>query len=240
MQQNIFNTGNTQPDLSDIHVKIEDSWKSTLAEEFRQEYFSGIKSFLKQEKNDGQTIYPPGPQIFNAFNHTPLNKVKAVILGQDPYHGRGQAHGLCFSVADNVKPPPSLVNIFKEISQDLNIQFSGTGNLEPWANQGVFLLNAILTVRASQPASHKDIGWAQFTDAVIKKISYLKENVVFLLWGNFARSKEVLIDHTKHLILQAPHPSPFSAHNGFFGCGHFSKTNDYLISKGMEPIDWKV
>ncbi|MEK7150370.1 MAG: uracil-DNA glycosylase, partial [Patescibacteria group bacterium] len=181
----------------------------------------------------------PAKQIFNAFNLAPFDKVKVVILGQDPYHGKGQAHGLSFSVPDRINPPPSLVNIFKEIESDLNVKIQKTnGNLENWAKQGVLLLNAILTVRANNPASHRNLGWEKLTNAVIKALSNKREHIVFLLWGKFAQEKENLIDASKHLILKAPHPSPFSANSGFFGCKHFSKTNDYLIKTGQTPIDW--
>ena len=195
---------------------------------------------LKTEKSQGKIIYPPGSQIFNAFNTTPFTAVKVVLLGQDPYHGPGQAHGLCFSVAYGVPPPPSLVNIFKELQADIGVAIPGHGNLTHWAQQGVFLLNASLTVRAGEPMSHSKIGWAQFTDTVIQKISQLKTNVVFLLWGKFAQEKRVLIDESKHCILRSVHPSPLSAHAGFFGCRHFSKTNAYLMSKGIDPVDWKL
>jgi uracil-DNA glycosylase len=221
-------------------IQIEDSWKTILSEEFAKPYFKEIKDFLKSEKNNNQIIYPSGQLIFNAFNSTPFQNVKVVILGQDPYHGKGQAHGLCFSVQDGVKAPPSLVNIFKEIKNDLGINRSGNGNLQPWAGQGVFLLNAILTVRASQPASHREIGWENFTNTVIQKLSEEKENLVFLLWGKFAQNKQYLIKQSKHLVLTAPHPSPYSAHSGFFGCNHFSKTNSYLEKHGKPPIHWEI
>ena len=185
-------------------------------------------------------VYPPGPSIFEAFNLTPFDKVKVVILGQDPYHGDGQAHGLSFSVPDGIKPPPSLVNIFKELHQDLSIPIPKSGNLTKWAKQGVLLLNATLTVRAKTPGSHQKKGWEQFTDAAIRSLSNEKEGLVFMLWGRFAQEKESLIDHQKHFILKAAHPSPFSAHNGFFKCRHFSKTNDILKKLGKEPIDWTL
>ncbi len=224
-----------------VHVDphIEASWKEHLMDEFHSEYFLRLKQFLLKEKQQ-YTIYPPGSQIFAAFDHTPLNKVKVVILGQDPYHGKGQAHGLCFSVQDGVKPPPSLVNIFKEIRDDLGISVPDHGNLTHWANQGVFLLNATLTVRAGQPGSHQNKGWEHFTNAVISKISDIKSGVVFLLWGRYAQAKESLIDTSKHFIFKAPHPSPFSAHNGFFGCKHFSKTNEALSKMGIKKIDWAL
>ena len=223
-----------------MDVKIEEGWKEILKQEFTRPYFLQIATFLRTEKMAGKTIYPPGSLIFNAFNTTPFDKVKVVLLGQDPYHGKGQAHGLSFSVQDGVPPPPSLMNIFKELQSDIGVPFPTTGNLTPWAEQGMLLLNASLTVRANEPMSHAKIGWAAFTDAVIKKISDQKKNVVFLLWGKFAQEKQVLIDETKHCILKAAHPSPFSAHSGFFGCHHFSKTNEYLAKNGIDPIDWKL
>ncbi|PUZ21772.1 uracil-DNA glycosylase [Chitinophaga parva] len=221
-------------------VKIAESWKQPLREEFQKAYFDEIVMFLKAERLTGKTIYPPGPLIFNAFDKTPFNDVRVVILGQDPYHGPGQAHGLCFSVQDGVKPPPSLVNIYKELNKDLGIPIPDTGNLTPWAENGVLLLNAFLTVRANEPASHSKIGWENFTDAVIRKVSQQKENVVFMLWGKFAQDKQVLIDETKHLVLKAAHPSPFSADKGFFGCRHFSKANEYLVRNNREPVNWKL
>ncbi len=222
-----------------MEVQIETSWKERLKDEFEQPYFSGIVNFLKQEKLTGKTIYPPGNKIFNAFSCTPFDNVKVVVIGQDPYHGHGQAHGLSFSVPDGVAPPPSLVNIFKEIQSDLELTMrSGTGNLEPWAKQGVMLLNASLTVQANTPNSHAQIGWHQFTDAVIRKISAEREHVVFMLWGRFAQNKETLIDGSKHLVLKAAHPSPFSVHSGFFGCRHFSKANAWLAEKGLQPVNW--
>jgi uracil-DNA glycosylase len=223
-----------------MDVKIEESWKDVLKAEFAKPYFQQIILFLKTEKAAGKIIYPPGPLIFNAFNTTPLEKVKVVLLGQDPYHGAGQAHGLSFSVPCGVPPPPSLVNIFKELNKDIGLPISPRGNLTSWAEQGVMLLNASLTVRAGEPSSHSKIGWTEFTDAVIQKISTLKENVVFMLWGKFAQEKQVLIDETKHLVLKAAHPSPFSVDKGFSGCRHFSKTNEYLTQHGIDPIDWKL
>ena len=195
---------------------------------------------IKTEKSQGKVIYPPGPYIFNAFNTTPVDNVKVVILGQDPYHGPGQAHGLCFSVQNGVPPPPSLINIFKELHEDIGVEIPNHGNLTHWAEQGVFLLNASLTVRAGEPMSHAKIGWATFTDTVIRKVSDLKDHVVFMLWGKFAQEKKVLIDETKHFVLKAAHPSPLSAHAGFLGCRHFSKANEWLISKGIDPVDWKL
>jgi uracil-DNA glycosylase len=223
-----------------MDVKIESSWKEKLKPEFNKPYFQQIVLHLKTEKRQNKIIYPPGNLIFNAFDKTPFDNVKVVILGQDPYHGPGQAHGLCFSVPDGIQPPPSLVNIFKELQDDVGIPIPKTGNLTHWATQGVFLLNASLTVRAADPMSHAKIGWSQFTDTVIRKISELKEHVVFLLWGKFAQEKRILIDDSKHLILKAAHPSPLSAHAGFLGCKHFSKANAYLVSKGIDPVDWKI
>jgi len=223
-----------------MDVKIEPSWKEALKNEFSKPYFQQIALHLKTEKTQGKTIYPPGSLIFNAFNKTPFDNVKVVILGQDPYHGAGQAHGLCFSVPDGVPPPPSLINIFKELNTDIGMSIPKTGNLTKWAESGVFLLNASLTVRAGEPMSHAKIGWAQFTDGVIQKISTLKKHVVFLLWGKFAQEKSILIDQTKHLILKAAHPSPLSAHAGFLGCKHFSAANDFLMKKGIDPVDWRI
>jgi uracil-DNA glycosylase len=224
-----------------MDVKIEASWKEVLQNEFGKPYFLEVATHLKMEILAGKVIYPPGPLIFNAFNQTPFSKVKVVILGQDPYHNPGQAHGLSFSVPNGIKPPPSLMNIYKEIQQDIGIPMPAEyGNLTKWAEQGVLLLNAILTVRANEPASHSKIGWMNFTDAVIKKISDEKKGVVFLLWGKFAQEKQLLIDETKHFVLKAAHPSPFSADKGFFGCKHFSKTNKILTDQELEPIDWKL
>ncbi len=221
-----------------MDVKIEQSWKEILSDEFEKEYFSSLVQFLHSEKANGFTIYPPGSKIFNAFELTPFDKIKVVILGQDPYHNPGQAHGLSFSVPNGIIAPPSLKNIYKEIEEDLGVTLANkNGNLEGWARQGVFLLNAVLTVRANSPASHKEKGWELFTDSVIKKISEQKKGVVFMLWGNFARSKSALIDHNKHLVLQAAHPSPL-ARGAFFGCRHFSQCNKYLVSQGVTPIDW--
>ena len=224
-----------------MDVKMEASWKEVLKEEFGKPYFEQIVYFLKTERMAGKTIYPPGPLIFNAFEQTPYEKVKIVIIGQDPYHGPGQAHGLCFSVQDGVPPPPSLINIFKEIKSDVGISVPpGKGNLTHWAQQGVLLLNAALTVRANEPFSHSKIGWATFTDAVIQKISALKTGIVFLLWGKFAQEKQNLIDETRHHVLKAAHPSPFSADKGFFGCRHFSKANQLLLQEGRDPVDWMI
>ena len=222
-----------------MEVRIEQSWKNALSSEFQKEYFGRLVSFLYQEKAEGKTIFPPGSQIFRAFDLTPVDKVKVVILGQDPYHGAGQAHGLSFSVPDGVPAPPSLKNIFKEIESDLGVRMSGYPNLENWARQGVLLLNAVLTVRSGEAASHSKIGWQEFTDAVIRYISDNCEGVVFMLWGNFARTKSELIDHSRHCVLEAAHPSPL-ARGAFFGCRHFSKANEYLTSIGRTPIDWKL
>jgi uracil-DNA glycosylase len=220
-----------------MEVKIEFSWKNLLKDEFEKEYFFKLTSLIKHDLNEGITIYPKGQDIFNAFNLTPFDQVKVVVLGQDPYHGPGQAHGLSFSVPEGKTFPPSLINIFKELKDDLGIEYPISGNLERWAKQGVFLLNAILTVRAGQAASHSKIGWNIFTDQVIKKISENKVGVVFLLWGNFAKSKKDLIDLSKHHVLEAAHPSPL-ARGAFFGCKHFSATNNILLSKGKDPIKW--
>ena len=221
-----------------MDVKIEPSWKEILKPEFTKPYFLQVAAHLKTEKASGATVYPPGQLIFNAFNTTPFTDVKVVILGQDPYHGYGQAHGLSFSVPDGIATPPSLQNIYKELHTDIGMPIPKSGNLVHRAKQGVFLLNAILTVRANEPASHAKIGWMDFTDAVIRKISGNKTGIVFLLWGKFAQEKQVLIDETKHFVLKAAHPSPFSADKGFFGCKHFSRTNEILRKQGREPINW--
>ncbi len=220
-----------------MDVKIAASWKSHLEGEFNKPYFSELISFVKSEYNT-QVVYPPGKEIFRSFDRCDFDKVKVVIIGQDPYHGPGQANGLCFSVRDGVKMPPSLVNIFKEIRNDLGKPIPQSGDLERWAEQGVLLLNATLTVRASSPGSHQNKGWEVFTDAVIKTISDQKEHVVFLLWGAYAQKKGEIIDRQKHYVLLSPHPSPFSADRGFFGNKHFSKANEYLKSKGLKEIDW--
>ena len=237
-----------------LNPKLEEGWKKALAEEFGAEYMRELKKKLVEEMKAGIVIYPPAKQIFNAFNLTPFDKVKVVILGQDPYHGKGQAHGLSFSVPSGVTPPPSLANIFKEIESDLAVKppkMPINGNLENWAKQGALLLNAILTVRANSlarhsyapafaggPASHRALGWEKLTNAAIKALSDKREHIVFLLWGKFAQEKENLIDTRKHFVLKAPHPSPFSANSGFFGCKHFSQTNKYLIKTGQAPIEW--
>lgn len=224
-----------------MDVKIEESWKHVLQDEFRKAYFKELSDWIKTEIQSGKTIYPAGNQIFNAFEQTPFDRLKVVLIGQDPYHNPGQAHGLSFSVQNGIKPPPSLVNIFKEIYTDLGLRLSPNyGNLTQWAQQGVLLLNAALTVRANEPGSHAKIGWAPFTDAVIQTISVQKTNVVFLLWGKFAQEKQILIDDQKHCILKAAHPSPFSVEKGFYGSRHFSKTNEYLVKHGIDPIDWNL
>ena len=221
-----------------MDVNIEANWKEKCKDEFEKPYFKEIVSFLKIQKQVGKIIYPEGKNIFNAFAQTPFDKVKVLLLGQDPYHGYGQAHGLCFSVQEGIKPPPSLMNIYKELHEDIGKEIPTSGNLIYWAQQGVLMLNASLTVEANAPMSHSKIGWAQFTDAVIQKISAQKEGVIFLLWGRFAHEKENLIDKHKHHILKAAHPSPFSAYNGFFGCKHFSKVNEILRSQGRDEIRW--
>ncbi len=221
-----------------MDVKIDASWKQILRHEFTKPYFLQVVTHLKTEKATGAVVYPSGSLIFNAFNKTPFDQVKVVILGQDPYHGHGQAHGLSFSVPDGVPSPPSLGNIYKELHKDIGMPIAATGNLSKWAAQGVLLLNAVLTVRANEPASHAKIGWMDFTDAVIRKISDEKKGVIFLLWGKFAQEKQVLIDETKHYVLKASHPSPFSADKGFFGCKHFSRTNELLMMQGLDAIDW--
>jgi len=218
-------------------IEIEQSWRDKLSDVFDKEEFKELAQKVHQEYLSN-TIYPLPQDIFNAFNVCPFDDIKVVILGQDPYHGRGQAHGFAFSVQDGVRPPPSLKNIFKEINGDLGIEIPENGNLTRWAKQGVLLLNAILTVRANSPTSHRNMGWEMFTDCVIETISKNRESVVFLLWGAFAKEKAGLIDKEKHLILTAAHPSPYSADRGFFGCKHFSKANDYLRSNGLEPISW--
>ena len=223
-----------------MDVKIDESWKTVLKGEFSKPYFLEAVTFLKTEKALGKTIYPPGSLIFNAFNSTPFDRVKVVLLGQDPYHGAGQAHGLSFSVLQGVRPPPSLINIFKELKSDTGVPIPTHGNLSAWASEGVLLLNACLTVRDNEPLSHSKIGWVPFTDSVISRISTDKKNVVFLLWGKFAQEKQALIDETKHLVLKAAHPSPFSANNGFLGCRHFSKTNEYLSRNGIDPVNWAL
>ncbi len=222
---------------SNIDVKIESSWKKHLIEEFGKEYFQTLTAFVKKEYAS-KMIYPPPKFIFRAFEMCPFDKVKVVILGQDPYHGKGQANGLSFSVNEGVTLPPSLQNIFKEIESDLKISVQKSGNLDRWAKQGVLLLNATLTVEHSQPGSHQHKGWEEFTDRVIQLLSEKKSNLVFMLWGRYAQDKGAHIDASKHLVLKAPHPSPFSAYSGFFGCKHFSKANEYLTSHAQSPVDW--
>lgn len=223
-----------------MEVKIDPSWKEALEPAFERASFHNLVLHLKTEKATGQAIYPPGSLLFNAFNKTPFQKVKVVILGQDPYHGPGQAMGLSFSVPRGIPPPPSLVNIFKELKTDIGMNNPGHGDLTRWAEQGVLLLNAGLTVRANEPNSHSRIGWHEFTDSVIQTLSEQREGLVFILWGRFAQDKSPLIDETKHLILKAAHPSPFSADKGFFGCKHFSRANQYLAKNGQTPIDWHL
>lgn len=220
-----------------MNVRMEESWKQLLGEEFSKEYFIDLVRFIKDEYQT-QKVYPPGSMIFSAFDYCAFNDVKVVIVGQDPYHGPNQANGLCFSVSDGIKQPPSLQNIFKEIKNDLELEIPVSGNLERWAKQGVLLLNATLTVRARQPGSHQNKGWEEFTDAVLRNVSENKRGIVFLLWGAYAQKKGAIIDQAKHFVLKAPHPSPFSAHSGFFGSKHFSKTNQYLHNRGLEAIKW--
>jgi uracil-DNA glycosylase len=225
--------------MEKITPVIHESWKEVLIEEFNKPYFADLKKFLVEEKAMN-AVYPPGNLIFNAFNQTPFDQVKVVLLGQDPYHGKGQAHGLCFSVPQGIAAPPSLVNIFKEIQTDIGLPVPNHGNLEAWAKQGVMLLNATLTVRANQALSHQNKGWETFTDRVIQVLSERKKGLVFLLWGRNAKAKEAFIDTSKHFILKAAHPSPFSADSGFFGCRHFSKTNEILQRQSITPIDWRI
>jgi uracil-DNA glycosylase len=225
--------------MQSINPQIEESWKRVLQDEFDAPYFQSLTEFLREEKKK-HVVYPPGPEIFAAFDLAPFNRVKVVILGQDPYHGPGQAHGLCFSVPDGISHPPSLVNIFKEIESDLGIPVPKGSNLAKWAIQGVLLVNAILTVRANEPTSHQNKGWEKFTDAVIRNLSEKRRNLIFLLWGNYAQAKESLIDCDRHYILKAAHPSPLSASRGFFGCRHFSKTNEILAEQGLNGIDWSL
>lgn len=225
---------------AEAQIKIEESWRQRLLSQFQQPYMQQLRDFLKQQKALGKIIFPKGTEYFNAFNLTPFEQVKVVILGQDPYHGPNQAHGLCFSVQPGVALPPSLLNIFKELQRDLNIPMPNHGNLTHWAEQGVLLLNAVLTVEQGKANAHQGKGWEQFTDAVIRELNDHREGIVFMLWGSYAQKKGQFIDRKKHCVLQAPHPSPLSAHRGFLGCGHFSKANDYLKKRGLEPIDWVV
>lgn len=221
-------------------VKLEESWKGALAPEFANPYMSELRRFLITEKDAGKRIFPKGGEYFRALDLTPLDKVKVVILGQDPYHGSGQAHGLCFSVQPGVRTPPSLVNIYKELKADLGIPPAAHGFLEHWAEQGVLLLNSVLTVEEARAASHQGKGWERFTDAVIRAVNEQCDGVVFVLWGAYAQKKAAFVDRSRHLVLRAPHPSPLSAHNGFFGCGHFSKANEFLVARGKSAIDWQL
>jgi uracil-DNA glycosylase len=226
--------------MADAGVRLEDSWKAALGQEFASPYMSALKAFLQNEKAAGKTIFPKGAEYFRALDLTPLDEVRVVILGQDPYHGAGQAHGLCFSVRPGVRIPPSLVNIYKELQSDLGIAPARHGFLEHWARQGVLLLNSVLTVEESRAASHQGQGWEQFTDAVIRSVNEDCEHVVFMLWGSYAQKKAAFVDRSRHLVLKAPHPSPLSAHNGFFGSRHFSQANEYLIAQGRNAIDWQL
>ncbi|THV15411.1 uracil-DNA glycosylase [Rhizobium rhizophilum] len=226
--------------MAEAEVRLGDSWKAVLGEEFSRPYMHDLKAFLQREKADGKHIFPKGAEYFRALDLTPLDNVRVVILGQDPYHGAGQAHGLCFSVQPGVRIPPSLVNIYKEMQSDLSIPPARHGFLEHWARQGVLLLNSVLTVEEARAASHQGKGWEQFTDAVIRAVNEDCEHVVFLLWGSYAQKKAAFVDRSRHLVLKAPHPSPLSAHNGFFGCRHFSQANDYLVAQGRNAIDWQL
>lgn len=221
-------------------MSLHASWQPYLGAELEKDYMRELRAFLVDEKKAGKTLYPPMPEVFNAFEYTPFEQVKVVILGQDPYHGPGQAHGLCFSVQEGVKPPPSLQNIFKEINSELGIEFSGNGCLTPWARQGVLLLNAVLTVQQNNAGSHQGKGWERFTDAAIQALNDQHQGLVFLLWGKYAQDKAAVIDRSRHLVLASPHPSPFSAHRGFLGNGHFVKANEYLESQSKAPIDWRI
>ena len=221
-------------------VKLEPGWKQALAEEFDSPYMQQLRDFLLAEKQAGKVVYPPGSEIFHAFDSTPFDKVKVVILGQDPYHGPDQAHGLCFSVRQGVRIPPPLINIYKEIQRDLGIPAPAHGHLEKWARQGVLLLNATLTVEQGKAGAHQGKGWEQFTDAAIRRLNEQRDHLVFMLWGSYAQKKGAVIDERRHLVLKAPHPSPLSAHRGFIGCGHFSQANRYLEAQGQTPIDWQL
>lgn len=225
--------------MGQINPHIEDSWKNALAAEFEKPYFELLKGFLTEEKKQ-HVVFPPGNKIFEAFNRTPFSRVKVVLLGQDPYHGAGQAHGLCFSVPAGVAFPPSLQNILKELQSDLGLPYPQSGDLSAWADQGVLLLNATLTVRADQAGSHQGHGWEEFTDSIIKRLSAEKSGLVFILWGKYAQNKKALIDTQKHYVLEAPHPSPLSVYRGFFGCRHFSEVNRLLVQAGNEPINWQL
>lgn len=226
--------------MSDASIKLEESWRLALTSEFSAPYMAALKGFLQAEKQAGKVIFPRGSEYFRALDLTPLGQVKVVILGQDPYHGEGQAHGLCFSVRPGVRIPPSLVNIYKEMESDLGIPPARHGYLEYWARQGVLLLNSVLTVERSLAASHQGKGWERFTDAVVARVNEQENPAVFMLWGSYAQKKAAFVDQTKHLVLRAPHPSPLSAHNGFFGSRHFSKANDFLRLNGLTPIDWRL
>lgn len=221
-------------------VKLEPSWLAQVEDEFSKPYMQKLREFLITRKQHNAVIYPPGNKIFNALNSTPFDKVRVVILGQDPYHGPGQAHGLCFSVQPGVKVPPSLANIYRELNNDLDLPVPGHGYLQSWADQGVLLLNSVLTVERGQAGSHQNKGWETFTDAVVHKLEQKRQNLVFMLWGSYAQKKGAVIDTRRHLVLKAPHPSPLSAHRGFLGCGHFSKTNQYLNEHQLQAIDWSV
>ena len=224
----------------DRSVRLEPSWLAHLAAEFEQPYMAELRAFLQAEKRAGKRVFPPGNEIFNAFEHTPFDRVKVVILGQDPYHGVGQAHGLCFSVRPGVQVPPSLQNIFKEIHEELGVPAPQHGHLTAWADRGVLLLNSVLSVECARAASHQGRGWETFTDRVIDVINREREGVVFMLWGSYAQRKGSIIDARRHCVLKAPHPSPLSAHRGFFGCGHFRAANDYLLARGEDAIDWSL
>ena len=226
--------------MVEADVRLGDSWKAALSDEFDRPYMHDLKAFLQREKAGGKHIFPKGAEYFRALDLTPLDHVRVVILGQDPYHGSGQAHGLCFSVQPGVRVPPSLVNIYKEMQSDLGIPPARHGFLEHWARQGVLLLNSVLTVEEARAASHQGKGWETFTDAVIRAVNLDCEHVVFMLWGAYAQKKAAFVDRARHLVLMAPHPSPLSAHNGFFGCRHFSQANDYLVTQGRNAIDWKL
>ena len=221
-------------------IKLHPSWLAALSQEFDQPYMAELKRFLLAQRDAGKRIFPAGANWFRALDLTPLDRVKVVILGQDPYHGPGQAHGLCFSVPDGVRPPPSLMNIYKELASDLGIRPPAHGFLEHWARQGVLLLNSVLTVEIGQAASHRDRGWERFTDAVVRLVNAKEQSVVFMLWGSYAQRKASFVDGTPHLVLKAPHPSPLSAHSGFLGCRHFSKANAFLENRGIEPVDWAL
>lgn len=226
--------------INDMQVNIDSSWHEILGYEFEKPYFNQLTSFLQLEEGKNKIIYPPADSIFSAFELTPFTQIRVLLLGQDPYHSKGQAHGLCFSVKKGMKPPPSLVNIFKELASDISFTMPDHGDLTNWAKQGVLMLNASLTVEEGKPMSHSNIGWSEFTDNVIRRVSEERKHIVFILWGRFAQTKISLIDESKHLILCAAHPSPFSAYQGFFGCKHFSKTNDYLMKQNQSAIDWQI